>query len=271
MNIEKEFTPFADALKALGYLLHESEIGAFKHFLEYVIAQHSHTVVKDLKSATKAIKIAYFEVYKAYVKLQDLKINTQHKEWFDPFGTYFELYSSRMGKRSKGQFFTPENLCDCMTQMMITKDMEKERISDPSCGSGRLLLSSHAYNPKNFHFGQDIDYTCCLMTSVNMMMHGIQGEVVHGDALLCDSYFQGWAINPNIRQLRGIPHIENLVKENSFIYHVAQSRKLEILEKKQETEKASIEKLKNADFLNMGENKISINKSKDEKTTFDFF
>jgi type I restriction enzyme M protein len=272
MDIEKDFKPFAKALSSLGYLLHDSEMGTFNHFLEYIIAQHSHTVVKDLKNASKAVKLAYFDTYKEYIKLYYLKIHTQHKEWFDAFGLYFEINSSKFSRDKRGQFFTPENLCDCMCQMMVTKDMVKERVFDPACGSGRLLLASHVYNPKNYHFGQDLDYTCCLMSAVNMMMHGIQGEVVHGNSLDPDSYFQGWAINPNIIKLRGIPHIENLAKENSFIYHVAQGKKSELLEEKKKAEEASIEKIKNTDFLNVGkENRISIDKSKDEKTSFDFF
>ena len=272
MDMEKDFKPFTDALNSLGYLLRESDIVTFNNFLEYVIAQHSYTIVKDLEKASKEIKNAYYETYKEYVKLQYLKIHTQNKEWFDPFGSYFEMNSSKFSLNKRGQFFTPENLCDCVAKMTVNKEIKHARILDPACGSGRMLLASHAQNPRNFHYAQDIDYTCCLMTVVNIMMHGIQGEVIHGDSLNPDSYFQGWAINPNIVRLRGVPHIEKLEKENSFAFHVSQNSKMELLEKKERAEQDALEVLKNADFLDVGDkNKISIDKSKDEKTSFDFF
>lgn len=271
MEMEKDFKPFGNALNALGRLLQESEMGTFNSFLEYVIAQHSHTITKDLKNASKEIKIAYFDTYREYVKLQYLKIHTQHKAWFDPFGAYFEMNASKFSREKRGQFFTPDNLCDCIAKMMLDEKAEKATVYDPACGSGRLPLASHACNPKNYHYGQDLDYTCCLMSAVNMMMHGIQGEVVHGNSLSDDSYFQGWAINPNIVQLRGIPHIEHLEKENSFIFHVKQASKKERADLIEQAKQESIEKLKNADFLNVGQNgKISI-QAKDEKTSFDFF
>lgn len=269
--MEKDFEPMRKALDRLGYLLHKDEIQAFDEFLEYGIAQHSHTIHKDLTSAPKEVREAYFNVYSEWVKLQYRKIHTEHKGWFDAFGLYFEIHSSKWGRQKKGQFFTPEPICDFMARINVTEDMERQTIQDPTCGSGRLLLASHACNPKNFQYGQDLDRTCCLMSALNMMIHGIQGEVVHGDALNPDSFFSGWAINPNIKQLQGIPHIENLEKENSFIFHVAQSYKKEREAEIKQEEQEEAERLKNANFLEVEEKKkLNFDNSKD-KTSFEFF
>lgn len=269
--MEKDFENLRKALDRLASLLHKDEMQAFDEFLEYGIAQHSHTIHKDLTNASKELKGAYFDAYSEWIKLQYRKIHTEHKDWFDAFGMYFEIHSSRWRRQKKGQFFTPEPICEFMARCNITENMERQRVNDPACGSGRFLLASHACNPRNFHYGQDIDRTCCLMSALNMMIHGIQGEVVHGDSLNADSYFSGWAINPSIKQLQGIPHIENLVKENSFIFHVAQSHKKDRLAEMERNQQEEAERLKNANFLEVEESeKLNFDNSKDG-TSFEFF
>lgn len=270
--MEKDFKELKTALDKLGYLLHKSEIATFEEFLEYVIAQHSHTITKDLSKSSKEIKTAYFECYSQYVKLQYLKVHKQHKEWFDAFGLYFEIHSSKWSRDKKGQFFTPEPICEFMVRCYVNENMEKETVFDPACGSGRFLLASHAYNPKNYHYGQDVDYTCCLMSVVNMMFHGIQGEVVHGNSLDPDSYFSGWSINPNIVKLKGIPHIEHLEKENSFIFHVSQSHKKERLEELERLEQEKKEELKKCNFLEIQDkDKIEFEEDTTNDASFEFF
>lgn len=270
--MEKDFYNLNKALTRLSNLIRKSEIATFESFLEYVIAQHSHTITKDFSGASKEIKTAYFECYREYILLQHLKVGEQGLSWFDAFGLYFETFNSKWSREKRGQFFTPEPICEFMARCNITEDMEKQTISDPACGSGRFLLASHAYNPKNYHYGQDIDYTCCLMSSVNMMMHGIIGEVVWGNSLDPNSYFSGWAINPNIIKLKGIPHIERLDKENSFIYHVSQFQYKKRIEKMKKEEEAKRESLMKSNFLEVEEkDKLNFDKNADEKTSFDFF
>lgn len=254
------------SLDKLGYLLQKSEIETMEAFLSWVIAQHSFTFKVDIP--TKEIGETYFKCYQEYIKIQSVMV--KRKGWFDAFGTYFEEYSSKWSRQKKGQFFTPEPICNFMASFYINDKSERETVLDPACGSGRFLLASHAANPKNYHFGQDIDKICCLMSAVNMMIHGIQGEVVHCDALNPDSYFSGWAINPQIKKLSGIPNIQNLEKENSFIYSVSQFQKKKRLEELERIKKEEFQKQKDRDFLEI-DKKDKIEPSDNSETSFDFF
>ncbi|MDR3059917.1 MAG: N-6 DNA methylase [Prevotella sp.] len=218
MRLEKEFAEFHSALERLAYIFGKDMIRAFEEFLEFAIAGHSHSIKVDMSKYNKEEIQLFHNLYYQWIILHSTVISKKHYEWFDAFGLYFELHSSDWSKKKKGQFFTPPNVCDLMTAM-INPEGERQRVLDPACGSGRMALASHAHNPKNYHFCMDIDRTCCMMSALNMMIHGIQGEVVWKDALSFLDYREGWSINPRIVQLKGIPHIELLEKEQSFIYH----------------------------------------------------
>lgn len=120
----------------------------------------------------------------------------------------------------------------------IDRDADNEpktglRISDPTCGSGRNLLSHHAENPGNFYFGEDIDRTCCLMTVCNFIIHGCVGEVVWHNSLDPESYYCGWSVNPWLNRT-GIPGVIEISKEKSYIWQSWQQRKLQNEAKKAE-------------------------------------
>ena len=54
--------------------------------------------------------------------------------------------------------------CDLMVLCTQTEEKKTgQRMGDPTCGSGRLLLAYHARNPGNYLIGEDINRTCCLM------------------------------------------------------------------------------------------------------------
>lgn len=263
--MNKKFADFHNALEKLAYIFGQDEIRAFDEFLSYAIAGHSHTIKIDSKKYRPEETELYHNLYYQWILLQNNMLLNHGHEWFDAFGTYFEQHSSQWSKKKKGQFFTPEPICDFMVRINAPEG-QGLTILDPACGSGRFLLASHAYNPRNFHFGMDIDRTCCLMSALNMMIHGIRGEVVWKDALSYTDYREGWSINPKIVEMKGIPHIEVLDKENSFIYREGLNKRQEIEQQRQEDERKLLEE----DFLMIDkENKISLNNA-DEKTNFDF-
>jgi type I restriction-modification system DNA methylase subunit len=189
---------------------------AFTHYLEYAIKIHSFTYKKDTSMFTKEQMTLFFEVHKSWIFLLDKEVKDD-SSWFDAFGECFEEFGSKWTRDNKGQFFTPVSLCNMMVAMTIDKESKKQHIPDPSCGSGRLLLASHAFNPKNYHYGVDLDRTCCLMTALNMMMHGCQGEVLYGNSLT-NEYYEAWRINGNMKATMGVPHIDSLILEDSIYY-----------------------------------------------------
>lgn len=162
--------------------------------------------------ARQTMEDRYFEVIKGYEK-NDLEIfkrmtaemfavihprlseyTEENPVWYDFFGDYYQVLAGMSKQQALGQFFTPPTVVDFMVQINAP-DGSGKLINDPACGSGRFLIASHCYNPRNYHFGSDIDYICCQMTALNMAFHGCKGEVVHKNALDPECFYRGWKIN----------------------------------------------------------------------------
>ncbi|MFQ9763880.1 MAG: N-6 DNA methylase [Gemmiger formicilis] len=115
-----------------------------------------------------------------------------------------ELYMAcNLGNDHAGQFFTPYNVCRCMSE--ITYDVPALldgkgfiAVNDPACGAGALLLSfanickrkGINYQEKVLFVAQDIDYTVGLMCYIQLSLMGCAGYVVIGDTLInpCTAY-----------------------------------------------------------------------------------
>ena len=108
-----------------------------------------------------------------------------------------------LGNDHAGQFFTPYNVCQCMSE--ITYDVPALldgkgfiAVNDPACGAGALLLSfanvckrhDINYQQKVLFVAQDIDYTVGLMCYIQLSLMGCAGYVVIGDTLInpCTAY-----------------------------------------------------------------------------------
>jgi hypothetical protein len=94
-----------------------------------------------------------------------------------------DFYMEHISKGHLGQFFTPYPIAECMGGMMIDKEDIGNNIADNAAGSGVLLLATAAHSPDNYFFATDIDETCVKMCVLNFFLHGLRGEVVHGNAL----------------------------------------------------------------------------------------
>lgn len=173
-----------------------------------------------------------------------LGTNYEEVRCYDILGSIFEDYvTSRSRKDFRGQFFTPEHICKLMG--LMTMDGDKEgRLTDIACGSGRMLLAGYELSKgQAICFGSDIDKTCCLMTICNFLFHGITGEVVHQNTII-NNYFDGWAINANIRnpfsKYFGVPHIIRISQENSYIWNKTNQIFKNAITEKNNTEKNKV-------------------------------
>ena len=74
------------------------------------------------------------------MKLGDYKDNT-----IDAFGDAYEflmgMYASNAGK-SGGEFFTPQEVSELLTRLAVGDKKEVNKVYDPACGSGSLLLKA---------------------------------------------------------------------------------------------------------------------------------
>lgn len=128
----------------------------------------------------------FFEVLIRWAQMTEAGVN--NKGSFDFFGTmYEEVVKGKFKSSAMGQFFTPLPLCKMMGEMVL--NAHDVTINDCACGSGRTLLGHWAVTDKTkFHYyvGEDLDPVCVKMCTLNFMMNGMMGLVVHHDALAQD-------------------------------------------------------------------------------------
>jgi hypothetical protein len=127
----------------------------------------------------------------------------------DVLGDYFEKNLSH-GKN--GQFFTPQPVCDMMARMM-NPSMKGERIADPACGSGRMLMAMAKVNRLAWFYGADIDSTCAKMATINLCLNCIYGEIAWMDSL-SGKFYAGWEIMPT---MKGVPCITPISEKQSLM------------------------------------------------------
>jgi hypothetical protein len=108
--------------------------------------------------------------------------------WYDGLGDFFMDNNSKFGQDARGQFFTPDHICDMMAKITNGDDgLSERKICDPACGSGRMLIAFDRISPKyryeNFYVGGDVDLRCVKMCVLNMYLYGLKGAVVHMNSL----------------------------------------------------------------------------------------
>lgn len=92
-------------------------------------------------------------------------------------------FASDAGKKG-GEFFTPSKVSELVAALVEPK--ENERIYDPTCGSGGLLLKAyHKANTKKVAiYGQEKNMQTWALCRMNMFLHGIDDAVIwQGDTL----------------------------------------------------------------------------------------
>ena len=98
----------------------------------------------------------------------------------DAFGDAYEylmtMYASNAGK-SGGEFFTPADVSELLTRLGTVGKTEVNKVYDPACGSGSLLLKAvKVLGPdgvRNGFFGQEINITTYNLCRINMFLHDI--------------------------------------------------------------------------------------------------
>ncbi|MDQ7050058.1 MAG: type I restriction-modification system subunit M [Enterobacterales bacterium] len=98
----------------------------------------------------------------------------------DLFGDAYEFlisnYAANAGK-SGGEFFTPQHVSKLIAQLAMHKQEKVNKIYDPACGSGSLLLQAKkhfdAHIIEEGFWGQEINHTTYNLARMNMFLHNI--------------------------------------------------------------------------------------------------
>jgi type I restriction enzyme M protein len=111
----------------------------------------------------------------------------------DAFGDAYEylmgMYASSAGK-SGGEYYTPQEVSELLARLTLVGKTEVNKVYDPACGSGSLLLKFAKIlgkrNVRNGFYGQEINITTYNLCRINMFLHDIdfdQFHIAHGDTL----------------------------------------------------------------------------------------
>ena len=112
--------------------------------------------------------------------IADIKLNNYKDNSIDAFGDAYEflmsMYASNAGK-SGGEFFTPQEVSELLTRLAVVGKTSINKVYDPACGSGSLLLKSAKIlgkeNVRNGFYGQEINLTTYNLCRINMFLHDI--------------------------------------------------------------------------------------------------
>jgi len=112
--------------------------------------------------------------------IEGLNFDDFNSSKIDLFGDAYEFlisnYAANAGK-SGGEFFTPQSVSKLIAQLAIHGQETVNKIYDPACGSGSLLLQAKkqfdAHIVEEGFFGQEINHTTYNLARMNMFLHGI--------------------------------------------------------------------------------------------------
>lgn len=98
----------------------------------------------------------------------------------DLFGDAYEFlisnYAANAGK-SGGEFFTPQHVSRLIARLAMHKQTSVNKIYDPACGSGSLLLQAKKHFDNHIiedgFYGQEINHTTYNLARMNMFLHNI--------------------------------------------------------------------------------------------------
>lgn len=137
--------------------------------------------------------------------IADMELGSVEEHNVDAIGDAYEylmsMYASNAGK-SGGEFFTPADVSELLTRLGTVGKKKVNKVYDPACGSGSLLLKAIKILGKDGvkigFFGQEINVTTHNLCRINMFLHDLtpdKFDVACGDTLT-DPYPGHWDAEP---------------------------------------------------------------------------
>ena len=117
----------------------------------------------------------------------------------DLFGDAYEylmgMYAANAGKKG-GQYFTPADVSELLTRLGTIGKTTVNKVYDPACGSGSLLLKAERVLGKGHirqgFYGQEIDLTTYNLCRINMFLHNVEFNkfnIVREDTLVSPQHW----------------------------------------------------------------------------------
>jgi len=122
------------------------------------------TVIKRNQLLAKVLKTV------ATMDLGSKYNDTDNDTFGDTYEFLMQMYASEAGK-SGGEFFTPQQVSDLLARLASYNNPNIQKVYDPACGSGSLLLkfakTIGKQNPNLKYFGQEVNPTTYNLCRIN--------------------------------------------------------------------------------------------------------
>lgn len=146
------------------------------------------------KNLGATVEVRNKRLVKIMDAIGDLRLGNYTENTIDVFGDAYEflmgMYASNAGKKG-GDFFTPQEVSELLAEIATVGKKEVNKVYDPACGSGSLLLKFSKVlgkdNVRQGFFGQEINPTTYNLCRINMFLHDINYnnfDIAHGDTLI---------------------------------------------------------------------------------------
>jgi len=130
--------------------------------------------------------------------VEELNFGNFEDNQIDLFGDAYEFlisnYAANAGK-SGGEFFTPQHVSKLIAQLAMHKQTKVNKIYDPACGSGSLLLQAKKHFDNHVieegFYGQEVNHTTYNLARMNMFLHNINYDkfnIALGNTLIDPHY-----------------------------------------------------------------------------------
>ena len=140
------------------------------------------------------------------VNLQGIDFGLNEAEDIDILGDAYEYmigqFAAGAGKKA-GEFYTPQEVSEILSEIVVTGKTRLKSVYDPTCGSGSLLLRTACGGNADTIYGQEKNPTTFNLCRMNMLLHGIKYkdfEIHNGDTLendeLGEHQFDAVVANP---------------------------------------------------------------------------
>jgi len=151
---------------------------------------------------------------KLVAHFNELTLKNQNLEKEDIFGDAYEYLLETFADETKkkgGEFFTPREIVQLLVNIVNPK--EGMKISDPTCGSGGMLVLSRKYvkdhggNIEDLVLdGQESNYGNLGMCKMNLVLHGMENfRIEYGDTLSDPKLVEGGSLKKYDRVLANFP------------------------------------------------------------------
>jgi len=144
----------------------------------------------NTKDRNKRLKNLIEDFSKKELDLRPSKIGDE-----DIIGNCYEYlishFASDAGKKG-GEFYTPEKVSLLLAKLLCPQ--EGDRIYDPACGSGSLLIkTANEVNSKNYSlYGQESNGSTWALCKMNMFLHEKDNAKIEwGDTIGSPKFFEG--------------------------------------------------------------------------------